>query len=80
MSAVLESAEGDAIKAADAAALLGMRSPRGPQRAAALGHIPRGVWWRVGRDLYFSRSRLIAWRNSGGTAAPNDMQDESAAA
>lgn len=70
MSEVLWSANDDVIKAKAAGPIVGMGA-RGIQRAAALKHLPPGVWWRVGRDLYFSRSKLIAWRDSGGTAAPS---------
>lgn len=65
----------DIIHAAEASALLGC-SVRALYRLAAAGRVPH---WRIGRDVRFSREKLIAWRNSGGTAAPNALNDQFAA-
>jgi hypothetical protein len=40
----------------------------------ASGTRPPGVYFRIGRDIYVSRSRLLAWRNAGGTAASEEMR------
>lgn len=64
----------DALKANEAAPLVGM-APRGIYRAVALGYIPPGVYWRIGRDMYFSRERLLAWRESGGTPSTQASPD-----
>jgi len=57
----------DIISAEEAAPLIG-KSRLAMYRAIRLGHIPLGVYWRVGRDIHVSRKRLLAWRDAGGTA------------
>ena len=57
----------DVITVSDAAPLLG-KSVQGMYRAVRAGHIPAGVFFKIGRDLYFRRQRLLAWRDAGGTA------------
>lgn len=55
----------DTITVEQASPLIG-RKPAGTYRAIRLEHIPRGVWWRIGRDIYLSRGKLLAWRDAGG--------------
>jgi len=37
-------------------------------RAIADGRVPPGVYWRIGRNIRVSRSRLAQWLANGGTA------------
>ena len=57
----------DIISVAQAAPIIG-KSVQGTYRAVRAGHIPAGVFFKVGRDLYFRRAQLLAWRDAGGTA------------
>lgn len=59
----------DVLSVEEGAAIVG-KSRLAMYRAIRLGHIPLGIYWRIGRDIYVSRARLIAWRDAGGTAAP----------
>lgn len=61
----------ETLTVAEAAPLVAL-SARGFYRAIAAGHIPPGVYFRIGRDIYVSRARLLAWRDAGGTAAPSE--------
>lgn len=61
----VERSASDIIRAEGAATILG-RTPRGIHRAVREGRIPPGVVWKIGRDMYFSRTKLIAWRDAGG--------------
>jgi excisionase family DNA binding protein len=63
----------ETLTVAEAAPLVAL-SARGFYRAIAAGHIPPGVYFRIGRDIYVSRERLLAWRNAGGTAASEEMR------
>lgn len=60
----------DAISVEEAAPLAGYKRPHGLYRAIRLGYVPAGVYWRVGRDIRLSRSRLVEWLAAGGNAAP----------
>lgn len=60
--------DSDTITVRDAAPLIG-KTARGMYRAIAAGHVERGVFFRIGRDIYVSRERLLEWKKSGGTAA-----------
>lgn len=62
----------DIVNVDEAARIIG-KTVRGTYRAVSLGQVPPGAHWRIGRDLYFSRARLLAWRDAGGSAAPADM-------
>jgi excisionase family DNA binding protein len=62
-------AEDEVIMSVVEAAPLVALSARGIYRAIAAGHIPPGVYFRIGRDIYIRRSALLAWRDAGGTAA-----------
>lgn len=62
------SAAEDIISVEDAAPLVG-KSRLSMYRSIRLGYLPLGVYWRVGRDIYVSRSRLLAWRDAGGSGA-----------
>lgn len=57
----------------EAAGIIG-KSKNGFYRALRLGHVPAGVFWRIGRDIYVSRTRLLEWRDAGGTAAPSEAR------
>ena len=61
------SEEEDVITVGEAAPMLG-KSVQGMYRAVRAGHIPAGVYFKIGRDLYFRRGALLAWRDAGGTA------------
>ncbi|MCO4101747.1 MAG: helix-turn-helix domain-containing protein [Gemmatimonas sp.] len=61
----------DRISVAEAAPIAG-KSPRGLYRAIAKQHVPPGVYFRIGRDIHFSRSRLLEWIERGGSAATAD--------
>lgn len=60
----------DVIGVEEAAPLAGYKRPHGMYRAIRLGYVPPGVYWRVGRDIRLSRSRLVEWLAAGGNAAP----------
>jgi hypothetical protein len=64
----------DVITVSEAAPIIG-RSVQGTYRAVRAGHIPAGIFFRIGRDLYFRRAALLAWRNAGGTAATTPSQN-----
>ncbi len=66
-TAFLARADDDVITAHEASRLVG-KNVRGVYRAVEIGLIPPGAYWRIGRDLRFSRSKLLEWRNSGGNA------------
>jgi hypothetical protein len=68
-----ETGSGDVLTVAEAAPLI-RRSAQGMYRAIRSGQIPNGVIFRIGRDIYVSRERLLAWRNAGGTAASEEMR------
>lgn len=63
----------DVLSVEEGAALIG-KNRLAMYRAIRLGQIPPGVYWRVGRDIYVSRGRLLEWKNRGGTAAPADAR------
>jgi predicted DNA-binding transcriptional regulator AlpA len=48
----------------------GFTSDAAVYRAVASGHLPPGVYWRVGRALRFSRAALEQFIADGGTATP----------
>lgn len=58
----------DAIDVEEAAPIVGL-TPAHLYSALANGHIPRGIFWRVGRRIRLSRSRLTEWVAGGGSAA-----------
>lgn len=60
--------DGDTISVEEGGALIG-KSRLAMYRAIRMKIIPAGVYWKVGRDIYVSRARLIAWRDAGGSAA-----------
>ncbi|GAB1340940.1 hypothetical protein [Gemmatimonas sp.] len=65
----------DRISVATAGPIAGTTA-RGFYRAIARGYVPPGVYWRVGRDIHVSRSRLLEWIERGGTAAPAESAVE----
>jgi len=68
----------DRISVEAAAPLLG-RSAHGMYRDIRENRFPPGVFFRIGRSIRISRSRLEAWIAAGGTA-PVRERDTNAAA
>ncbi len=54
----------------EAAPLLGVSSKE-LAKAIRDGDIPPGVYWKVGRRVRLSRSKLLSWRELGGSASPD---------
>ena len=42
-------------------------------RSIRLGYVPPGVYWRIGRNIYISRSRLSQWIKEGGSAGGKEI-------
>lgn len=70
MPAILAHTDDDVVTAHEASRIVG-KNLRSLYRAVEIGLIPPGAYWRIGRDLRFSRTKLLEWRNSGGNAPPS---------
>lgn len=57
----------DRLTVEDAAPIAGM-SAHTMYRAIRVGHVPPGVFYRIGRNLRISKSRLLQWIDAGGTS------------